>query len=244
MPFGSAEQPDRKIDDPYLLGLRIEHLLAVTNTQRSNHIARLAYRNDARAQDAHALIFDKDDMKEIMNEWRHQPQTWMDSKSLAKVNEIENRQAYHQACKKRFSTMLFQLFGNKALAEIFVRFPVCSAEQPASIIKNFAKAWHNFRDSEEANRAREHSKKKEEPRDPRLSKQIYALKQRQLRGQWIADWIDEDERNWFQLSHQDQELWHEHQRKDFDRQISELQKKQQRFTGAAESFYTFISSDL
>ena len=75
MPFGSAEQPDRKIDDPYLLGLRIEHLLAVTNTQRSNHIARLASRNDARAQDAQKLIFVKDDMTEIMNEWRKKKPT-------------------------------------------------------------------------------------------------------------------------------------------------------------------------
>ena len=44
-PHGSAEQPADKRDDPYELGLRTEHLLAVTNKQRSNHIERLASRN-------------------------------------------------------------------------------------------------------------------------------------------------------------------------------------------------------
>ena len=48
--YGSAEQPADKMDNPYQLALRIEHLLIVTNTQRSNHIARLASRNDVRAQ--------------------------------------------------------------------------------------------------------------------------------------------------------------------------------------------------
>ena len=43
-PYGSAEPPADKTDDPYELGLRTEHLLTVTKTQRSNHIARLASR--------------------------------------------------------------------------------------------------------------------------------------------------------------------------------------------------------
>ena len=70
MPYGSAEQPADKSDDPYELGLRTEHLLTVTNTQRSNHIARLASRNECRAQTPHALVFTSDDMKETMNAWR------------------------------------------------------------------------------------------------------------------------------------------------------------------------------
>ena len=41
-------QPADKMDDPYELGLRVEHLLSVTNTQRSLHIARLSSRNDVR----------------------------------------------------------------------------------------------------------------------------------------------------------------------------------------------------
>ena len=48
-PYGSAAQPAHKEEDPYELGLRIEHLLTETNTQRSLRIERLASRGDDRA---------------------------------------------------------------------------------------------------------------------------------------------------------------------------------------------------
>ena len=111
-PYGSAEQPVDKTNDPYVLGLRIEHLLAVTQEQRSKHLARLTSRNDARAKLPHSLVFNADDMKETMNSWRHQPQTWMHEHSLQIVNDTRNPQAYHQALKSNISTMLFELFGN------------------------------------------------------------------------------------------------------------------------------------
>ena len=50
-------------------------------------------------------------------------------------------------------------------------------------------AWHSWRSTPEASRAREISQQKE-PGQIRLSKQIWDLKQRQGRGQWIARWID------------------------------------------------------
>ena len=89
-PYGSAEPLADKTDDPYELGLRTEHLLTVTQTQtqRSNHIARLASRNDIRAQTPHTLVFTSDDMKETMNEWRKQPETW--SESLQTLNDMRS----------------------------------------------------------------------------------------------------------------------------------------------------------
>ena len=87
-PYGSAEQPADKTNDPYELGLRIENLLAVTQEQRSKHLARLTSRDDARAKLPHTLVFNKDDMKETMNSWRRQPQTWMHKHSLQGVNDI------------------------------------------------------------------------------------------------------------------------------------------------------------
>ena len=135
-PYGSAEQPADKRDDPYQLGLRTEHLLAVTNKQRSNHIERLASRHDVRAQSPNTLVFTIDDMKEIMNQWRKHPATW--SNSLEDINEMQTSQAKHLKFKSNFNTMLFQIFGNKALVELFVRFPMCSAEQPGVISE-----WHD-----------------------------------------------------------------------------------------------------
>ena len=121
-------------------GLRIEHLLSVAVAQREQHVARLASRNDARADAASSLIFHADDMREIMNEWRKQPRLWVEPETLEHASAMQSHQAYRQGCKRRLSTMLFQLFGNKALVEIFIRFPICSAEHPASTLKSFAVA--------------------------------------------------------------------------------------------------------
>jgi len=173
-------------------------------------------------------------MNETMNSWRHQPETWMQKQSLQIVNEIGTPQAYHQALKSKFSTMLFELFGNKALVELFIRFPICSAEQPAWLLKDFVGAWENFRDTPEASRARE-SSPKNETGEARLSKQIYKSRQRQKRAQWVADWVADDWNNWYQLSQADQTLWIEHNDGTIGRQIADLRAQQQpRFPGAAE----------
>ena len=209
-PYGSAEQPADKMDNPYQLALRIEHLLTVTNTQRSNHIARLASRNDVRAQTPHALVFTSADMKDTMNAWRKQPDMW--SNSLQTIQNLQTTQECHLDVKSKFNTMLFQLFGCKPLVEIFIRFPICCAEQPAPLLKNFAHAWRSFRNSPEANSARKISQPNM-PGEVRLSKQIYALEQRRVRGKWIAEWIEEDRNNWYQLNHADQLLWTDYQRR-------------------------------
>ena len=120
--------------------------------------------------------------------------------------------------------------------ELLVRYPPCDAEQPATALKFFTHSWQNFRDSPEGIKAREDSQKKTERHGPRLSVQIHHLKQRQVRGQWIANWIDEDSHHWNQLSEKDQTLWSEHNSGAINRQISELRMEQKpRYHGAAES---------
>ena len=76
---------------------------------------------------------------------------------------------------------------------------------------------------------------KNETGEARLSKQIYNLRQRQKRAQWVADWVAEDWNNWYQLSQADQTLWVAHNDGTIRRQIADLQARQQpRFPGAAE----------
>ena len=232
-PYGSAEQPAHSSNDPYSLGLRVEHLLNVTLTQRSHQIARLAARSDPRAESPDTLFFSPDDLKEVMNTWRQHPQTWMDPASLTKVTAMTKQQDYHQACKSRFNTMLFEVFGNKCLVETLIRIPICSAAQPASALKSFAEAWHNFNDSPQARRARDTSQKQVEPR---LSKQIHELKMRENRGRWIAEWVTEDWNNWYRLNAADQHLWVEYDSGDMQHKMAELRAKQQpKFPGAAQS---------
>ena len=125
----------------------MEHLLNVTHTQRSRQIARLAAKNDPRAASPDTLEFSTDDMKEVMNTWRQQPETWMDPASLTNLQAgfCFGNQDIHEACKSRFDTMLFELFGNKSLVETLIRFPMCSTAQPASVLKAFSVAWHDFK---------------------------------------------------------------------------------------------------
>ena len=72
---------------------------------------------------------------------------------------------------------------------------MCLDEKPAPILKSFAQAWHSWRNTPEASRAREISQQKE-PGQIRLSKQIWDLEQRQGRGQWIADCEVADVEHW------------------------------------------------
>ena len=74
-PAVSAAQPDHDLTSPYDLSMRVECLLARTNERRELHIARLAQRNDPRLCHTGFLIFHDEDMKEILNEWRNQPET-------------------------------------------------------------------------------------------------------------------------------------------------------------------------
>ena len=130
--------------------------------------------------------------------------------------------------------MVFQIFGNKALVELLVRFPICSAAQPASVLTTFAKEWQNIRDSPMACKAREDSQQKMEPR---LSKQIYQLKKSIERAQSIAKWIKEDWNNWYQLSKADRSLWVDYDNGNIKRKMTELRAQQQqgpKYSGAAQ----------
>ena len=139
--------------------------------------------------------------------------------------------------------MLFQLFGNKSLVELFVQHPVSSAERPAEHLRCFAQAYHSFCSSAEAARARQISQPNS-PGQVRLSKEIWNLQKRQERGQWIADWVAKDWYNWYHLSSEEQRLWTEHTSGDIKRRITEAKQRQQpKFPGAAASFTVMTASD-
>ena len=92
--------------------------------------------------------------------------------------------------------MLFELFGNKRLTETCIRFPVCSAEQPANILKEFGEAWRAAENSMELQKAREQS---ERHPNIRLSMQLHALQQLAGRAASIREWIAQDRNNWYEL---------------------------------------------
>ena len=156
----------------------------------------------------------------------------MDAKKL-QTRAYFTTQRWHQKTKSSFSVMLFDLFGNKSLVDICIRYPVCSAEQPASILKKFGQAWEDAKDDAELQTARQRSQPNE---DLRLSKQIYGLNQVAERARGLRKWIAEDWNNWHQLSDWDKELLQKYDHEDIRGQIKELRAQQQpRFQGAASS---------
>ena len=229
-PFGSAEQPHL-----YRLSLRIESLLTATNKQRQKHIDRLLQRQDPRASRGESLVFSDDDQKEALAAWRNEPQDWMKPENLAKLSSM-TQQKRHQACRSKFSVFLFEFFGSRSLTETFLKFPVCSAEQPACILQEFVRAWKEYQHSPTHHEALQDSQPN---RGPRISKQIYQLQQRKARGQWVADWVAAETgvcrraNNWHLLSPADQCLCREYQSGHIERQIVELRSQQRpRFEGA------------
>ena len=180
-PYGS----DTSADQPGDLASRFEHLLRVTNEQRQLHIRRLASRQDPRDLNANTLIFHADDMMEILNEWRNDPKRWCDK--LHAIDNLPTQQEKHQARKKRFSTMLFHLMGDRAIPELFIKHPICGTDQPAAIISTFVNARQTWRNSEACKEARQISEKKEwrSPRKrPSQRNFLQRGKQKHAEEQW------------------------------------------------------------
>ena len=143
-PYGSAEQPCKNTGEQYELSLRIEHLLRETQQQRLKYIARLKERNDARAKEPEKLVFNAEDMSEIFNSWRAEPSTWMREAAWQRLQNAKSWHAYHRQLRGSFNTMLFDLFGNKNLVDLFIRYPICSVAKPALLLKKFSEAWAEF----------------------------------------------------------------------------------------------------
>jgi hypothetical protein len=115
--------------------------------------------------------------------------------------------------------------------EFFVRYPMCSAEQPAEILSNFANCWESCTTSLEVKRARESSRPSTKPR---LSKQINALKQRLAHGEWVAGWIAEDHNRWYQLTRADKSEWYVYKSGTLQLDIATLRQEQlPKFPGIA-----------
>jgi hypothetical protein len=232
-PAVSAAQPDHNPTTPYDMRMRVECLLSKTNEQRELHIARLVQRRDARLRHGHCLIFGDKDMIEIMNTWKNEPEKWMKNETLQKLKGCIVQQLNHQTTSGVLPTMKLELFGNKSLTDTCIRYPVCSAEQPASIFKDFAEAWKAAHNSQELTNERLRSKVNG---SDRLSKQIHALTVRRVHANKLVQLIAESWNNWYALSLKDRKLWEEHDDKYICRQIEELRSQQlPRFPGASSS---------
>ena len=147
---------------------------------------------------------------------------------------METPQKRHQALKTKFNTMLFQIIGNKALVELFVRFPLLTAEQPGNVLSDITRVLG----LEELKKHGAPIHSKASPSGTvRLSSQIYFLQQLEKNGRCIHEWIRQDRNNWYKLTDDQRKQWESYmQHKDISQEIQDLREMQTpRFAGAAES---------
>ena len=220
-PYGSAEQLDRDEDEPYDLALRFEHFLEVTDTQRRSYIHELWSQWDARVstwQSASTLIFTATDMKKIMKSWESKPETW---------SKNPHAQQGHDACHRNFHSFLFQLMGCKPLVSTFIKYPISSAQQPASLLRDFAENWQTWRASEERKAVRQMSEKKD-PDDPtrRLGTQIYRLRRELQIGEEMQRRINRSWDSWYFMTDNEQRIYKEFTNGTIANKIREKQNMQ------------------
>ena len=200
----SAEQPDRAQGEPYALAERFEYFLEVTDEQRQSYIRKLWSRGDHRVatwEKCATLIFTETDMKDIMNSWKRSPATW---------SKNPHAQRRHNACHSSFQSMLFQLMGCKALVSTFIKYPISSAQQPASLLRDFAVNWQTWRESEERKAVRRMSEKKE-PDDPtrRLGTQIHHLRRELQIGEEMQRRISRYWDSWYYMNDDEKRIYEE-----------------------------------
>ena len=220
-PYGSAEQLDRDEDEPYDLALRFEHFLEVTDTQRESYIQELWSQWDHRVatwQSASTLIFTETDMKNIMKSWESKPETW---------SKNPHAQRGHNACHRNFHSFLFQLMGCKPLVSAFIKYPIFSAQQPASLLKDFAMNWQTWRESEERKAVRQMSEKKD-PDDPtrRLGTQIYLLRRELQIGEEMHGRINRSWDSWYYMTDNEKRIYQEFTNGTIANKIREKQNMQ------------------
>ena len=100
--------------------------------------------------------------------------------------------------------MKFQLLGNAALVDYFIRFNVFGAVQPGALTM-FSQLWLEHTHTDAYLKAKKESEKAE-PDHVRRSKQIYHMEEKVRRAEWNAGWIAENPRNLDKLESSGQRL--------------------------------------
>ena len=205
---------------------RIKHVLDLVDDIRMAYIQK-AMTKCSPTNPLHVPI-DKvltdDDMKQVFNTWQNNHEDWMDEATLRKLPDLtpKKRQAkIHQA----FSTMQFQLLGNKHLIHYLIKYPFCSAEQPADAIQAFLHEWAVHCQSEEYRHAVADSRPCKK-NHKRLSQQIWEAKQKLERGKWVSEWVDQWWLNLYHLQPSERTLYRQYQLEELQQQLDALKTQQ------------------
>ena len=186
---------------------KLEAFLEIIETQRARHLER----NPEISADA---IFNATDMREIHKRWMEDGRwmsidTALEYDELCQSNRKGDRQKAHQKRRQAFSAFLFQVIGNKHVLLTAIQYPVFSvaqpeailgsAEQPATMLHRFMKAWDKEKTTKEyrqrveisAARTEEQTRKKNAAHEARCD-----LRQ----GEALHAAIERRDRTWEDLS--------------------------------------------
>ena len=161
---------------------KMEVMLGTVLEQRKLHIDRLTAAGDPRVppwrqRDGLArLKFTSEDMKEIMNSWRLDVESWMHPSKLAVYHDSPK---WHQIGKSAFSVFLQHLSGCKFLLRRLIALPLLAegagaaqsgAVEEPEILRELTQEWTVYKNSEEHQKAMQ----KSQPRykQERLSKRL------------------------------------------------------------------------
>lgn len=213
----------------YERGRRIEHLLTLTSHQRRKHLVRLSDRRDRRSRNPEGLVFTDKDMQEIMNRWRNRTDKWSNQYYDPTLTAEERHRRIHA----NFNAFLFQIFGCKALVEMCIKFPICSADQPALFLKKFTNDWLEWRGSPEREDLKKRCEKKGDNRT-RPSQEIWLLTQRYGVAKQAYEKLQRNWNIWWDVGQDQRTLYYEFESGAITKQIQELQiQQQEKFPGAA-----------
>ena len=141
------------------LHVKLEDLFRICLTRRSD----MAEANGWSDADMHTRVATSDEMREMMNSWRHDVESYMAPGTLERYNNLP-RQAAHQLGKSVFSAHLFQISGCKFLVSELIQSPVLAgcvssdsraaqpagsrAAQPARTMSQFLEAYRQHKQTE------------------------------------------------------------------------------------------------
>ena len=207
--YGRLCYYDRKGQEclrPFSIAWKMEVMLGEVLEQRKLHIDRLNKRAPpwSSPDSVAALKFTEEDMKEIMNSWRLDVESWMQASTLARYHVSPK---WHQIGKSAFSTFLQQLSGCKFLLRRLIASPLLAegagVAQPGAVenpqtLRDLTQEWIAHKNSEEHKKAVQSSQPRRD--QEKLSKRLHQAQVWCKQGAKLLRQVKDSSVDWCDLS--------------------------------------------
>ena len=207
----------QELSQPVSIAWKMEVMLREVLEQRRLHIDRLKAAGDPRVppyskgdREIARLKFTEDDMKDIMNSWRYDVQSWMNPDNLAVYYESPK---WHGMGKTAFSTFLQQLSGCKFLLRKLIALPIIAERtgvaQPGTveepeILRELTLEWTDYKNSPEHQKAIQKSQPRGE--QERLSIRLRRAETWYKQGGKLSRLVLDKIVNFFNLSEDERQM--------------------------------------